>query len=128
MLGDAPVIASLPVVDLDRAKKFYQEILGLKPIDQNPGGVTLESGNGTNLFLYPRGATKADHTVAGFLVQDVEKEVRELKGKGVVFEEYNTPEIKTVDSIATLGPMKGAWFKDTEGNILRVVQTTPSQP
>jgi len=120
MLGSALVMPTLPVVDLERAKKFYQEILGLKVAYENPGGAVMECGNGTKLLLYPRDATRADHTAAGFEVQDVEKEVRELKAKGEVFEEYDTPDLKTVDSIASRGSAKGAWFKDTEGNIIGV--------
>ena len=118
MLSGATCTATLPVVDMDRAKKFYGETLGLTQDNESPAGVHFKCSNGTALFLYPRGATKADHTAAGFEVQDVEAEVRALKAKGVVFEEYDTPEIKTVDGIATWGVQKGAWFKDTEGNIL----------
>jgi predicted enzyme related to lactoylglutathione lyase len=74
------------------------------------------------LYLYQRAATKADHTVAAFNVDDVEAVVKELKSKGVVFEEYDMPGLRTVNSIATVGSMKGAWFKDTEGNILGLSQ------
>jgi hypothetical protein len=77
------------------------------------------------MYLYQRAATKADHTVATFMVDDIEKEVMELRGKGVKFEEYNIPsmKIKTVNGIATYGDMmKAAWFKDTEGNILSLGQ------
>ena len=118
MLSGATCTATLPVVDLDRAKQFYGETLGLTPENESPAGVFFKCSNGTGLLLYPRGATKADHTAVGFEVQDIEAEVRALKAKGVVFEEYDSPELKTVDSIATWGVQKGAWFKDTEGNIL----------
>jgi hypothetical protein len=79
-----------------------------------------ESAGGTKLYIYQRGATKADHTVAGFAVADVEAEVKELKARGVVFEEVEAPGFKTVDGIATMNGMKAAWFKDTEGNILAI--------
>jgi catechol 2,3-dioxygenase-like lactoylglutathione lyase family enzyme len=121
MLSSVSVYPTLPVVDLKRARKFYEEKLGLKVIKEDPSpGLTLQAGNGTLLYLYQRGATKADHTVAGFTVKDVEAEVKQLKAKGVKFEEYNIPSmgIKTVNGIATMDSYKGAWFKDTEGNIL----------
>jgi catechol 2,3-dioxygenase-like lactoylglutathione lyase family enzyme len=123
MLKSAAVNPTLPVVDIKRARKFYEEKLGLKVIKEDPSpGLTIEAGKGTHLYLYQRGATKADHTVANFVVADVEAEVKQLKAKGVKFEEYNIPAmgIKTVNSIATMDSYKGAWFKDTEGNILSI--------
>ncbi len=125
MLTNAPVHPTLPAIDLDRARKFYEEKLGLKVVRVYPDpapGVRFKAGKGTQLSIYKRAATKAEHTVAVFIVGDVEAEVRELKGKGVVFEEYDIPEmgIKTVNGIVIMGDMKAAWFKDTEGNILSV--------
>ena len=121
MLTNAPVHPTLPVVDLNRAKKFYEEKLGLKVVREDPSpGAILQAGDGTFLYIFQRGATKADHTAASFTVEDVEATVKELKAKGVVFEDINTPGFKTVDGIATMGELKGAWFKDTEGNILAV--------
>jgi len=123
MLQKAEVYATLPAVDIKRARKFYEETLGLKVVREDPSpGIQVEAAGGTGLYIYQRGATKADHTVAGFVVKDVEAEVRELKARGVKFEEYNMPEmgIKTVDGIATMDGMKSAWFKDTEGNILAI--------
>lgn len=123
MLANAPVHAILPAVDLDRARKFYEEKLGLKAIRVDPEpapGVMFEAGKGTALYVYKRAATKAEHTVAAFIVDDVEATVKELKAKGVVFEEYDMPGLKTVNSIVTMGLIKGGWFKDTEGNILGV--------
>jgi predicted enzyme related to lactoylglutathione lyase len=83
-----------------------------------------EAGGGTGLYIYQRGPTKADHTVATFEVDDAEAEIKELKAKGVVFEDIDIPSmgIKTEGGIATAGDMKGGWFKDTEGNILGVFQ------
>jgi len=123
MLKSATVYPTLPVVDIKRARKFYEEKLGLKVVKEDPSpGLTLETGSGTGIYLYQRGATKADHTVLDFHVADVEAEVKLLKAKGVKFEEYNIPSmgIKTVNSIATMQGHKGAWFKDTEGNILGI--------
>jgi catechol 2,3-dioxygenase-like lactoylglutathione lyase family enzyme len=121
MLANSPVAAILPAVDLERAKKFYEEKLGLEPIDAlGLGGVMFESGDGTQLYLYQRDtATKADHTVAGWKVEDIEEVVEALRERGVVFERYDLPGLKTDErGIATIGPSKGAWFKDSEGNIL----------
>ena len=121
MLTNVPVHPTLPVVDLARAKKFYEEKLGLKVIRTDPSpGAVLQAGEGTNLYIYQRAATKADHTTASFTVSDVEATVKELKVKGVVFEDIDTPSFKTVDGIFTMGDIKGAWFKDTEGNTLAV--------
>ena len=119
MLADSKVSAVLPVVDLERASKFYEEKLGLKPTT-TIGGVMLECGHGSQLVLYQRDSqTKADHTEAGWEVDDVEKVVNDLREKGVKFEQY---EMTDEQGIATMGPVKGAWFKDSEGNILSVIQ------
>ena len=84
MLTNARVRPTLPVVDLERAKKFYEGTLGLRVIFEDPSpGAVLEAGEGTTLYIYKRAATKADHTVAGFRVKDVEVIVKELKAKGV---------------------------------------------
>ena len=121
MLTKAEVYPTLPAVDLQRARKFYEETLGLKVIRIDPSpGILFGAGNGTAIYLYQRGATKADHTEAAFKIDDVEAEVKELKAKGVKFEEVDIPGMKTVDGIATMDGYKGAWFKDTEGNILGI--------
>jgi len=124
-LADAPVNANIPVLDMDRAKKFYQEKLGLKPFaEEIPGGVGFEAGKGTMLFLYQRGPSKAEHTLASWMVDDLAAEMKALRDKGITFEEYNIPEmgIKTDNGVATWGDMKSAWFKDSEGNILSLAQ------
>jgi len=119
MLSKAMIAPTLPAIDLKRARKFYEEKLGLKVVMEDPSpGMMLQCGQGTMLYVYQRSATKADHTVASFKVDDIETEVQELKAKGVKFEEYNLPNIKTVNGIATMGNIKSAWFKDSEGNVL----------
>jgi catechol 2,3-dioxygenase-like lactoylglutathione lyase family enzyme len=121
MLTNAKVHPTLPVVDLERAQKFYEEKLGLMIVKSDPSpGAVFQAGGGTKLNIYPRAATKVDNTAASFTVKDVEAEVKELRAKGVVFEDVDQPGFKTVDGIATIGDLKGAWFKDTEGNILAV--------
>jgi len=123
MLTDAPVIPTLPVVDLQRAISFYKDKLGLAVEQAMKGATIIRCGEGTKLFLYQRAQTKADNTAAGFSVKDIEKTIKELKDKGVVFEQYDLPGLKTnEDGIADDGSTKSAWFKDTEGNILAINQ------
>ncbi len=126
MLTNLPIKPTIPVVDLNRAKRFYETTLGLKPVrandDNTSGIVVFECGNGTSMELYQRGPSKADHTVATFEVSDIEEEVNALRGKGVNFEDYDTPEIKTQNGIATQSSIKAAWFKDSDGNILCIHQ------
>ena len=122
-LTNAPVAPMLPAVDLERAKKFYGEKLGLAPMSMDMPGIAMyHAGAGTMLGLYQRDATKADHTVACFEVTNIEETIADLKSRGVMFEEYNDPGFTTVDSIVTEGANKAAWFKDTEGNILGLNQ------
>jgi catechol 2,3-dioxygenase-like lactoylglutathione lyase family enzyme len=123
MLANSRVAAILPVVDLERAKKFYEEKLGLQGVEI-PEGAMYECGQGTVLALYRRDTpTKADHTAAGWEVDNVEELVQALGEKGVVFEQYDMPGLKTDgQGIATMEGTKAAWFKDTEGNILSVIQ------
>ena len=123
MLADTPVYPVLPVADLERAKRFYKEKLGLRVLnDAIPGVVVFVAGKGTQLELYEHGATKADNTTCSFSVLDIVSTVRWLKERGVVFEEYDFYDFKTVDSIAVLGGNQAAWFKDTEGNIICIHQ------
>jgi catechol 2,3-dioxygenase-like lactoylglutathione lyase family enzyme len=123
MLSNASVLPTIPVVDLDRARRFYEDVLGLQPLGPaTADGIRYACGAGTRLFLFPRGATTADHTVASFVVDDLEAAVQGLKRRGVVFEDYDFPTLKTVERIATLASERAAWFKDTEGNVLAVSQ------
>jgi len=126
MLRDAPVMAILPASDIERAKEFYLETLNLRRVDlPMPGNdFGVECGEGTQLYVYEREAgTKADHTVAGWVVDDVEEAVEELGERGVVFERYDMPGLKTDDrGIAELEGTKVAWFKDPEGNVLSVTE------
>ena len=124
MLQKSPMYAYIPAADVARARRFYEEKLGFKPGREVAGGVTYEFAGGTACFLYPTpnaGTSKASQ--AFWRVDDVEHEVAELKARGVTFEEYDMPGLKTKDGIATAGGAKSAWFKDTEGNILALVQS-----
>lgn len=126
MLNDAPIITTIPVSDVAAAREFYEKKVGLKPsADELPdGGARYECGSGTGLILYPttQNAGKSPATLAGWRVDDIESVVADLKGRGVTFEEYDQPPIKTENGIATLGNLKAAWFKDQDGNILAVNQ------
>jgi len=123
MLKTAPIRAYIPASDVQRARRFYEDKIGLVPKLEFAGGVIYECG-GTEVFLYPTpnaGTSKASQ--AFWHVADVEAEVADLKARGVTFEEYDLPGVTMRNSIATGGGAKTAWFKDSEGNILAVSQT-----
>lgn len=122
MLNSFPVYPTIPVTDIKRAKEFYERVLGLKAIDKTREGIVFEAGRGSKLYVYKREPSKADHTLAGFSVDDVEKIVDELSEKGVKFEQYNVKGwIETNEKgIAEMDGNKAAWFKDPDGNILAV--------
>jgi predicted enzyme related to lactoylglutathione lyase len=123
MLKDAPLLAYIPAADVGRARKFYEGKLGLKPLEEYAGGVVYECGRGSRAFMYPTpNAGSSQASTLFWAVDDVAAEVAELKARGVVFEEYAMPGLKTVNGIATGGGAKTAWFKDTEGNILAISQ------
>lgn len=121
---DSPVYAYIPAANLDRARQFYEQKLGFKAAREIAGGVAYEFANGTACFMYPTpnaGTSRASQ--AFWQVEDVEKEVADLKARGVKFEEYDMPGLKTTNSIATAGGAKSAWFKDSEGNIMAIIQS-----
>ena len=119
MLNRAKVTTILPVIDLERAREFYVNKLGIEAGGLAPDGKFVLRANGTELALMPKpGGTKAEHTALSFKVDDVAAEIRALKARGVRFHDYDLPGFKTVDHIAVLGSEKAAWFSDTEGNIL----------
>ena len=123
MLQRSPMYSYIPAKDVVRARRFYEDKVGLKPKQEIDGGVVYEFGKGTACFLYPTenaGTSKASQ--AFWQVDDIEREVAELKKRGVKFEEYDSPDMKTTNSIFTGGGAKAAWFKDSEGNILAVIQ------
>ncbi len=126
MLANSPVIPMLPATDLDRARNFYEQTLGLNVVMEIPSGLVFGAGSGTGIGVYQRGPTKADHTVASFQVEDVEAEVNALTAKGVKFEQYNMefgPRTNSLGIAEDPSGGKAAWFQDTEGNIIAIVQT-----
>ena len=120
MLNDSSVTANIPAADLERARSFYADKLGLSPVDENPGGLIYKTAGGTWFFLYQTEyAGQAGHTIAQFHVADVAAEVKELEANGVSFETYDLPGTTWDGVIASLGDMgHAAWFKDSEDNIL----------
>ena len=119
----ARIVPYIPVTYVARARKFYEEKLGLTPKEEYAGGVIYECGGGSWVFMYPSaGAGTSKASTLFWAVDDVVAEVRELKAGGVVFEEYDMPGIKMENSIASAGGAKTAWSKDSEGNILAISQ------
>jgi predicted enzyme related to lactoylglutathione lyase len=120
MLENSTVTANVPAADLGRARKFYADVLGLTPADENPGGLVFTTAGGTSFFLYETAfAGQAGHTIAQWHVADVPAEVAELEGKGLEFERYDMPGVTWDGSVATMEGMgRAAWFKDSEGNIM----------
>ncbi|MFE2724860.1 VOC family protein [Kitasatospora sp. NPDC059327] len=124
MLGDAPLVAIIPAADLARAKRFYTDTLGLKLTDENPQEVSFECG-GTEFGIYETpSAGQAAHTLASFKVTDLDGEMATLRDRGVTFEEYDLPGLKTVNGVVEAEGMRAAWFKDSEGNIICVNERT----
>ena len=122
-LANASIVPYIPAADVARARKFYEGVLGLTVREEYAGGVIYECGKGSWVFMYPSpnaGTNKA--STAFWTVDDVAAEVAALKARGVVFEDYDFPQMKTVNSNATGGGARTAWFKDTEGNILAISQ------
>ena len=118
------VHTALPATDLERARHFYAEKLDLTPTVERADGLMYESGNGSAFLLYPTSiSSRAGHTQAGIEVPDIESAVAELKARGVTFEDYDTPDVKTVNGVVTEPDgSKAAWFKDSEGNLIGLVQ------
>jgi catechol 2,3-dioxygenase-like lactoylglutathione lyase family enzyme len=127
MLANVPVCATLPTTDLERAKRFYRDALGLtESAVHADAGVFLKAGAGTMVRIYerPPGYTAPEHTVVGFLVEDLVEEMSELRRRGVSFEEYDRPHLKTENGVYTdpQRGVKGSWVRDPDGNILALTQ------
>jgi catechol 2,3-dioxygenase-like lactoylglutathione lyase family enzyme len=132
MLQDSHVATRLPAQDLARAKAFYAEKLGLIPAEERPGGVRYVCGDSDFVLFETAGAPSGTHTQMAFDVTDLEATMAEMRVRGVVFEEYDVPGLRTVDGIVHVegnypskGGVgeKGAWFRDSEGNLLGIGQS-----
>jgi catechol 2,3-dioxygenase-like lactoylglutathione lyase family enzyme len=130
MFANSDVATRLPAQDLTRARAFYRDQLGLEPVEERPGGLRYRCGSGSFAIFTSAGAAAGTHTQMGWEVEDLEATVAALRARGVVFEEYDLPGLKTVGGIARIEgnyPSKGigeraAWFKDSEGNLLGIGQ------
>jgi predicted enzyme related to lactoylglutathione lyase len=122
MLQSFPLYAYIPANDVARARRFYEGKLGLKPTREIAGGVVYEFAGKTACFLYstPNAGT-SQASQAFWQVDDIEREVAELKARGVVFENYDVPGEKSPSGVVTAGGARAAWFKDSEGNILAII-------
>ena len=120
MFKDRPVFTTLPVTDPARARRFYAEKLGLTPTE--PDGDFFECGDGTRFVISKMGSKPGGHTQMAFVVEDIARSLRELTAKGVVFEDYDYPTLKTVNGVFDAGDLKSAWFKDSEGNMIGLMQ------
>ena len=128
MLQQSPLYAYIPAKDVPRARRFYEQTLGFKPTRETDGGVVYEFAEHTACFLYPTpNAGTSQASQAFWEVQDIEREVAELKARGVRFEHYDMPGAENNSGgdsdIVTAGGAKAAWFKDSEGNIMAIIQS-----
>lgn len=120
MLKDSKVTANIPAADLERARRFYADTLGLTPTGDNPGGLVFTTGAGTAFFVYEtQFAGQAGHTIAPWHVADVPAEVQDLKARGLTFEHYDLPGVTWEGDVAMIADVgRAAWFKDSENNIM----------
>jgi len=124
MLQNSPLYAYIPAQDVNRARKFYEGKLGFVPKQVMEGGVAYEFAGGTACFLYLTPNAGTSHASQAFWsVDDVDREIEALKARGVAFEDYDMPGEKSPSGAITAGGAKAAWFKDSEGNIMALVQT-----
>ena len=129
-LENARVATRIPVQDMDRARRFYSEKLGLEPSEERPGGLLYHGASGTFALFESSGASDGTFSQMGWEVDDIEATVAELRRRGVVFEDVDMPGLKTVDGITEVPgnyPSKGrgeraVWFRDSEGNMLGIGQ------
>jgi catechol 2,3-dioxygenase-like lactoylglutathione lyase family enzyme len=132
-LADARVSTRLPAKDLERARRFYSEKLGLEAVEERPGGLRYQCGRCSFALFESSGSASGTHTQMSLEVDDIESAVAALRARGVVFEEYDAPGLTTVNGIADISgnyPSKGvgergAWFRDSEGNLLSLGQPVP---
>ena len=125
MIADRRATAMIPAKDFARAKAWYADKLGLTPVEEmdQEGGAAYALGGGTHAFLYPtQFAGTAQHTLLSFDTPDLAADMKDLRAKGVAFLDYDLPGLKTENGVASFGPVKNAWCKDSEGNILGFVQ------
>jgi catechol 2,3-dioxygenase-like lactoylglutathione lyase family enzyme len=119
MLSDSEIYAVLPASDLGRARTFYQEKLGLEPVEERSDGLIYQAKGGPKFLLYEtQFAGTAQNTAMNFVTGDLDAEMSDLRSRGVTFEDYDFPGLKTENGVAEYDGGRGGWFKDSEGNIL----------
>jgi catechol 2,3-dioxygenase-like lactoylglutathione lyase family enzyme len=118
MLGDAMAVTTIPVTDLERSKAFYSDALGLRLLSENPFALRYGAGRGTQISVFKRGPLERAATVCHFEVDDIDEVVAGLRGRGVDFEEYAEGPLTTTNGVAQIGPARGAWLKDPDGNFI----------
>ena len=129
MLQQSPLYAYIPARDLERARRFYEGRLGFVPKQESNGGVVYEFGGGTACFLYPTpNAGTSQASQAFWDVADVDKEIAELKARGVSFEDFDMPGERSPAGAVIAGGAKAAWSRDSEGNIMALIETLPERP
>ena len=129
MLQNFPMYAYIPARDLKRAREFYEKKVGLRPKEAHNGGVVYEFAGGTACFLYPTpNAGTSNASQAFWSVDDVDALIVALKAKGVLFENYDMPGERSPQGAITAGGAKAAWFKDSEGNIMALIEEAPGSP
>ncbi len=129
-LHHSDVATRLPAQDLDRARAFYADKLGLEPVEERPGGLRYECASGVFALFQSTGRPSGEHTQMAFEVDDIDGVAAELRRRGVVFEDVDVPGLRTIDGIADIAgnyPSKGrsergGWFRDSEGNLLGIGQ------
>ena len=124
MLGDCDSTSMIPTGSLEAARHFYEEVLGLVPVYENPGGITYRSGKTLFSVYLTQSPGAGQQTVMGWVVDDIEEMADELAARGVTFEQYDFPGFATDErGIAVVEGEKGAWFRDLDGNILSIWET-----
>jgi catechol 2,3-dioxygenase-like lactoylglutathione lyase family enzyme len=135
-LQNGAVVSRIPAQNLQRARAFYADKLGLEPSEERPGGLLYRCGRSEFALYQSAGAASGSHTQMGWEVDDIHTTVEELRSRGVVFEEFDLPGLTTVDGIAEVAgnyPSKGgigelgAWFRDSEGNLLGIGEPVGSE-
>lgn len=127
MFENLMAAAVLPAADLDRAKAWWHDVLDRDPVyvDDAAGNLFYDVG-GTLLLVYRTDfAGTAQNTAFNLATDDLDRDVAALRTRGVVFHEYDFPGLKTVDGIAELGDLRGAWFSDSEGSIIAISEASP---
>lgn len=121
MIANARFVCPIPVADRERARRFYADTIGLPIVDESAAGVLLDAGAGSRILLFESAAGAGPGpTVAAWEVPALEPLIADLQGRGVIFEDYDLPGLRTEGHIAWIGPERAAWFRDSEGNVLAI--------